>query len=218
MNYPPGMLYHNIDILSKPSILYCIADVQYNGRARSTLATGRYLIIRKNDNSIAVHGGLCNKPCNYINKCTSSMVDGNTLTFSNRNESICIVIHQIVNELILTEWSESKPNITRTEKELVLKLLSKWDELIGVECAIELEFKTNFGQIDILGISKNNIHHVIEVKRKTVTVSNCYQVRRYLECLNNVECIGYLASPSINKKAEAALADFGLRWIQIDFD
>lgn len=219
--YSTMQLLDGLLILHKPSILYCTADVQYNGRARSTLNSGRYLIVRKNDNSIAVHNGLCNKPCNYINRCTSSVIDGNTLVFSARGESICITIYEVITETDLSEWSEQKPIITRTEKELVAKLVSKWNSLIGIECSIQLEYQTIHGPIDILGIDINNTYHVVEVKRKVVTVSNCYQIRKYLECLDavaNMKHVGYLASPAISDKAKSVAESFGVRWVCIDFD
>lgn len=49
----------------KPFALYAECSIIYDGRAYSTLANGRYLIIYKQDGSLLIHGGDLCKPRNY---------------------------------------------------------------------------------------------------------------------------------------------------------
>jgi len=200
-------------------VLFADCDVIYDGRASSILQRGNYLIIRKPDHSLSIHGSTLIQPRNYL-AGGSVVYNENVLEFVYKKEKIIIRIYNIISIVELTNWSDHKISITKTERELALKIVNNWDTYFNnsnVEYIYQ-EYQTSLGPIDIFGKS-TDADYVIEVKRKTCSIKDVTQLLRYVEAIETPNRIikGYLASPSINKNALKYLTKHGMNHLQIDF-
>ena len=198
-------------------ILYFHGTVKYDGRANSHLGPGNFLLTYKRDGSLTIHGGTLCTPRNYMSPgCTIKHV-GNSLIFERKKEIITVDIQKIINHFHPVDWCESEVIISRTEADLVNKLVENWVDYFGFECAsIEREVESGVGKIDILGIDMFGIKHVVEAKRNKATITNCGQLRKYVEALGS-DAIGYLAAPDISDKALQYLMNFGFKFIRVEF-
>lgn len=205
---------------STPFILYAECSIIYDGRAYSTLELGNYLLLYKSDGSFLVHGADLCKPRNYQQAGSILNVDGNQIISNNKKEKIIIDINNIISYTPLHDWSYSKIEITKTEKELVNKLINNWHDYFDDDFyIIQQEFKTEHGPIDLVGITEDEKYYVIEVKRKKATISNITQLKRYVDILSKKNKVfGYLASPEISDNALKFLKDSGFNWIEVGFD
>jgi RecB family endonuclease NucS len=207
---------------SVPFCLFADCTVLYDGRASSTLERGRYLIVKKTDGSYLIHGSDKCPPRNYQGPNSKLTIDGDRLICTNRKEVIIVTVYDIINYHELINWSSAKIKISKTEKELVDKIQNNWASYFPDKTHLELhrEFKTAVGDIDLLGVSIN-CYLAIEAKRKKITLKDCTQLRRYIEHLQEGmpgTIDGWLAAPSIGKKALQYLKKHNLHWLQIDFD
>lgn len=201
-------------------ILYADSEVYYSGRASSFLDRGRYIIIHKSDGSLLIHGSSKTTPINYQGPGAKLEYADNLLISKRKSETIKVIIYNIISYIPLEEWSNLSLKIEKTEKELVQKLYNNWENYFNVKLVnIYLEYKSNLGPIDFLGIDNENTYHVVEVKRKTAVINHCSQLKRYLESLEeqNIKTIGYIASPKISKSALAYLEKHNYKWINLNF-
>lgn len=205
---------------NKPFALYANCEVRYSGRADSYLEAGRYLIIHKEDGTLLIHNAIKNPPRNYQGPGAKLTILSNKLISKRKAEIIEITIHDIIHYIPLAGWSNSGVSISKTERDLVNKLFLNWYDYIQADLElIYIEYQNDLGVIDMLGIDANNVHHVIEAKRITASLSHCSQLKRYLEYFNehNVETVGYIASPKIGVNALNYLHKHGCKWIEIQF-
>lgn len=205
-----------------PFSLYADCYVEYVGRAYSTLEKGRYLLLHKSDGSFLVHGSLFCKANNYQGAGSIITLENNKLICKNKKESIIATVDHIISYAELHDWSSAKPNISRTEKDLVNKLHDNWNTYFPDECvAIHKEYKTSLGDVDILGLTISGRRIVVEVKRRKVVIKDCTQLRRYVEFFSDAgitDITGWLASPDISKSALKYLEKHGLYWTAVQFD
>jgi len=180
--------------------------------------------MRKNDGSVSVHAGGLIPARNYLGSgailVSGEIKDGDTLVFAKKSEKISIFIDKVITFSNLEDWSEDSVKLRRTEKELVLKVFNDWPDYFDIECfSIVREFKTEHGAIDILGTEFDQTKHVIEVKRRKATISDCGQVRRYVEVLqtDGFDVFGYLMAPDIGDKALIHLQNLGFKYINVEF-
>lgn len=200
-------------------LLYFDGTVYYNGRASSTLGPGRFLLLRKNDGSVSIHGGSLIVARNYIGKNAKCQSRNNYLSFCKGGESLTIEMANIIYCQELNDWSEDLVQVVRTEQELVEKLFDNWFDYFDVDFdIIYTEYSTSLGSIDMLGIDSDGVHHVVEVKRRKCSISAVSQLKRYVDELSkNNRVQGYLAAPAIGKNVARYLEELGFRWIRIDF-
>lgn len=191
--------------------------VIYDGRAFSTLDTGTYLIIRKSDGSFQVHNRSNVKPINYQRpKSKISCDDGNIICL-NGKEKIIVEIDNIVN-FVNMDLSDNKVVISRTEKDLVDKMVANIESFIDTRIDdIIREYQTPVGNIDIMVLGE--VNYAIEMKRKSGTIKDCTQIKRYRDYLcESMEVVGVLACPQILKNAAKYLKDNNMEYFHIDFD
>lgn len=202
-------------------ILFADCDVTYSGRASSFLHRGNYLIVYKPDQSLSIHGASLVQPRNYLSGGTRIIQKDNIITFHCKKEQIQVTIHGSTILTPLVDWSDHKIIICKTEKELALKIFHNWDDYFS-DTDVEMihhEFQTPLGPIDVLGQSAD-IDYIIEVKRRTATIKDVTQLRRYAEAIETPtrSIIGFLAAPAISKKALDYLHKHDLRFLKIEFD
>lgn len=109
---------------------------------------------------------------------------------------------------------------------MVDKLINNWAAYIQSDkVTIHREFLTILGPVDIVGIEKDtNHHHVVEVKRKTISIPNISQLNRYVTAIREAHhplaqppTTGYIASPSIGERAAKYCKSLGFIYIKLEF-
>lgn len=203
---------------------FCLSfygSVRYDGRAVGLLGPGNFLLLRKNDGSVSVHGGVNIPPRNYMGGGTKMHMNvtagSGTISFKRKKEIIWIEITKIHFMEKMEDWSTDEVRLRKTEKELVHKIFTDWGDYIDGEFdIIEKEYPTKYGPVDLIGFGEEVA--VIEVKRRKATVSDCTQLRRYVEAFEPASVRGYLASPEIGDNAVKYLEKHGYEWILVEFD
>jgi len=144
-------------------------------------------------------------------------VECGRLAFTRHGETIEVIVDEVLFYREMDGWSEDEVRLRRTEKELVQKLFWNWPDYFDIECfSIETEVQTEHGPIDLLGTEFDETKHVIEVKRRKATVTDCGQLRKYVETFESAR--GYLAGPEIGDKALEYLEKLGFEWVEVRFD
>jgi len=201
--------------MEKGIVLIADCTVTYNGRAKSELERGTYLIIYKNDGSLAIHGQNKIMPLNYISNNSILTTENNTYTWKRKQEQIIIKVFNEYTKYPI-ELSPHTPKITNTEKDLADKIVKNWDNLVKHQGSIEREKPTPHGPIDIYSHSKDG-HIIIEVKRKNATLKDITQVLRYRETFTgNSHC--YIAAPKISAKALIYANKHEVKFLEVNFD
>ncbi len=206
-------------MLKSSTAIYFRGTVTYTGRALGNLPLGNYLLLIKNDRSISIHGGTKISPRNYlgVDSITSGEPqNGHDLVFIKKNETIVIHFDHIHHRYTLKDWSEDEVEITNTEAHLVQKLVAEIDCYIPNAIAVEREVQSGVGPVDVLVITDDDVKHVIEAKRRKASTADCSQLHRYC-CQFSGDVKGYIASPSIGKKALSYLESLGYSWIKVSF-
>lgn len=219
--------------------LFAACEVYYNGRASSTLQLGNYLIVHKPDSSLSIHGASFSKPLNYQNGSskvefiTDEVIldDLGTNLFSavpkfiiraeNKGEVLYVAVHQVHSETQHDGWSDHKIKLTRSERDLVNQIFENLDTYFpDTDVAlVELEALTPYGSVDILIVDTAGIRHIVEVKRKIVSVAGCGQLARYA---NHYTRLGfgvkqYVAAPGISRNAQAYADNNDQTFVLVEF-
>jgi len=203
--------------LKAPFLLYANCSIEYDGRANSKLKPGNYLVIHKNDGSLLIHGGDKTTAKNYQSSGAVLELAANAVVSRRRNETIKVIISEILFYKALDNWSEHNIAIVKTESDLVNKLVANIDDYLGIEVEkVIREYTTDLGKVDVCAIGKDGKLHLIEVKRIKATKNHCNQLRKYMDCVDN--SLGYLASPEIGESTLKFMNEKGYKWIQVTFD
>lgn len=199
-------------------VIVANCNVQYEGRASSTLEDGDYLIIIKDDNSIQIQGQKLNKSLNYMN-CKTIEHRSNKIMARSKKEQITINLNKIISKTKFN-LSDNRPKLLNTEDDLVNKLAANLN-LITDEKIIKVtkEFRTKYGNIDLLVETETNCgnftnNYIIEVKRNRININACKQIQKYLECIQGV---GILCAPKIIKSAQDYCDLKYLTYLKLEF-
>jgi len=209
-----------IDV-TKSFILYAQCAISYDGRAKSELQQGNYIIMHKSDGSIMIHGGTLTTPLNYQPPGAILKKIENILISTRKNETLTIRIYDIKHYYQINEWSTHKIAIQYTEDDLREQIIKNIDKYFTNIAEIHKEFQTPFGPVDLLIIEREDaFHNVVELKRKHANISACTQVERYVryftEC--KIKCQGYIMCPSISKGALNYTKSHDIKFIGVDFE
>ncbi len=202
--------------LSKSFTLFFNGNVLYDGRASSALCDGNYLLLKKSDGCIQIHGATKTNPLNYMASGTTLRFDANKIICKRKSEVVEITINEIIN-LMYFDLSDNSIQLIKSEAHLVDKLCNNISTYLNInsEYTITREYKTKYGPIDVL-VQAGGITYVIEAKRKKITISACIQVRKYGEEFE--QPILYVAGPAIGKPASEYAKKHGIGYININFD
>lgn len=219
--------------------LFASAEVFYNGRATSTLQVGNYLIIHKPDASLSIHGASFSKPLNYQNGSSKVEIikdeivleDMGANLFSatplfviraeNKGEVLYVAVHEVYSDVRHEGWSDHKIVLTRSERDLVNQIINDLDVYFPDVDAVlvELEAPTPYGSVDILILDAAGIRHIVEVKRRTVSVAGCGQLARYANYYVGMgfEVRQYVAAPGISRNAQEYATNNGQEFVLAEF-
>jgi len=183
-------------------IIHANASIEYDGRAYSTLEKGTYIIIRKSDGSLMIHGATLNKPLNYQPPGATIQVNDDEIISRYKKETIKIKLYNIINVYPITTWSDNKIKISKTEKDAKKIIISMLPKIIDNITQIHDEYQTPNGPVDLVVIDDKNTHHVIEVKRKKLYLNHLVQLNKYLDHFkqSDITAVGYLAGTGISDK------------------
>ena len=200
-------------------ILYANCQVDYNGRAKSFLENGNFLIIHKGDGTLLIHGGTLCTPRNYQPPGAILKLFDNKLISDRKGEKIVITINKKLDYTELTNWSTNKIDISKTEDNLRNYIADNIDKLLGIKSVeVYKEFKTPVGSVDLLAIDSKGLYHIIEVKRGTASLQSVSQLTRYSDYFLSIErnICDYVASPKISKNALRLMNEQSQTWLQVD--
>jgi RecB family endonuclease NucS len=202
-------------------VIFADCNVQYEGRAASSLCDGRYLIVIKSDGSLIIHDGQKLKPKNYIGPKAKIVFEDDQVNAVCKKESIRINLLKVYHDLVLDGWDSNGLDLVRTEFELRDKLADDVVSYLGVTpVSVEREVQASYGKIDLLVLDSNEVYHIIEVKRGQASISACSQLYRYYSSFcapNGCRFKGYIAAPRITDSGLRLLEEYGLGYIKIDF-
>jgi len=216
------------EAISSKKMLILIGSnrVEYWGRAASKLSKGKRMLLIKGDGSFAIHQNRLLRPVNYMmNARISTSLKEDVLVLEAKKlkpkESIKVFFHDI--DFIQSfEMSESADlRLFGSEKEL--------SDLLGQDLSfIEQGLKPfkregmfRKGVVDILAEDSLGKLVVIEVKRRQASYAAVSQLHRYMkqvENLKNRQTRGILIAPEITKPARELLEQYGLEFVQLDFE
>ncbi len=207
-------------------ILYARCEVWYKGRAESYLAPGDYLIIRKKDGTLLIHGATLTTPLNYQPPGAEleykRTPEGIILTSTRKKEVIKIKIQEVYTHLSADSWSNNKITLWGTEGHLREYVIKNIDKYFPGHIDVSVEYNTPVGAVDLLVIQDKppeRVYNVIELKRKKATLAACSQLGRYLQYFRTtmrVITIGYIFSPSITTNALTHLQYNGSHHVKVD--
>lgn len=219
--------------------LFARSEVFYNGRATSTLEAGNYLIVHKPDASISVHGASFSKPLNYQNGSSKVEIiedatvldDMGVNLFSerpafviraeNKGEVLYVGIHKVHSNVIHEGWDDNKIRLTRSERDLVNQIFNNLDTYFPeVDLVLaELEAPTPYGSVDLLMLDTSGTRHIVEVKRKVVSVAGCGQLSRYANYYSSLgfKIRQYVAAPGISRNAQGYCDNNDQEFVLVDF-
>jgi RecB family endonuclease NucS len=208
-------LRYIVGSLEDAFVLYGTFSVIYSGRAESELERGQYLIVHKIDGTLLVHGSTNITARNYQGPGSKlEVVDNSLISHNKSGESLTIIIHRISNVLRPVAWSRTKIKLSKSERDLVNKIIAEMDKYIPNSALISIEHQTRVGPIDIYVVDINNQEHVIEVKRGKASLASGSQLARYLGAFP--KAVGYLMSPNISKNAEIWCQEHNIKYVRVE--
>lgn len=199
--------------------LVCECEIDYHGRARSTLGRGERMLILKQDGTLIVHQKTGRNPVNWMPPKSRTQIKSKdgflelVTTKHRQRERMEIKIHSVktIDHFDLEDYETIE--LHGTERDFV-------NDLIRNPSLIEKGFRlsknervTVAGSIDISGVDSEGNPVVVEVKRSKATPHDAEQLKRYVETLSKKtekRVRGILVAPSSSSKARRLLVRYGL--------
>ncbi len=200
-------------------------QVNYVGRASSTLEPGERILIIKADGSLLVHRPVGYEPVNWQPAGSIFHVQVNDDELEVRGirqkprESVRVTFDRVymVSALDLSDSGDFL--LHASEDDMHRAILLKPELLEEGFKPISWEKKIEPGFVDIYGEDKNGKLVIIEVKRKTASKEAALQLAKYIEPIKakvNREVRAVLVAPSLGKDVQRMLVTLGLEYKALD--
>ncbi len=200
-------------------------QVNYVGRASSTLEPGERILIIKADGSLLVHRPVGYEPVNWqpAGSVFDVKVKDDELEVrgirQKPRESVRVTFDRVymVSALDLSDSGDFL--LHASEDDMHRAILLKPELLEEGFKPISWEKKVEPGFVDIYGEDKNGKLVIVEVKRKTATKEAALQLAKYIEPIKakvNREVRAVLVAPSLGKDVQRMLATLGLEYKVLD--
>jgi RecB family endonuclease NucS len=200
-------------------------QVNYVGRASSTLEPGERILIIKADGSLLVHRPVGYEPVNWQPAGSVFHVQVNDDELEVRGirqkprESVRVTFDRVymVSALDLSDSGDFL--LHASEDDMHRAILLKPELLEEGFKPISWEKKVEPGFVDIYGEDKNGKLVIIEVKRKTASKEAALQLAKYIEPIKakvNREVRAVLVAPSLGKDVQRMLVTLGLEYKALD--
>jgi len=196
-------------------------QVDYVGRASSTLELGERIVILKPDGSALVHRPRDYAPVNWQPPGSifrTRVVDGNLhlRAFRRKENEALEVVFDDVRVVVVSDLKDSgKFFLHASEKDMQDAILAEPSLLEEGFRPIKAERPVDPGFIDILGVDRDNVLTVVEIKRNPATSEAVLQLQKYMDVFTKVEgrkVRGILVAPELAKRAQTLLASLGLEF------
>jgi RecB family endonuclease NucS len=195
--------------------------VEYQGRASSTLESGERTVILKQDGSALVH-----RPTNYapVNWQPPGSIFRTTIKDDNlsirafrrkENETLEVTFDRIILVAVLDLHDSGMFYLHASEKDMQEAILIQPDLLEAGFRPIKAEKPVEPGFIDIMGVDKDNVLTIVEIKRNPATSEAVLQLQKYVDVFKNDSTRrirGILVAPGLARGAQGLLAKLGLEF------
>ena len=200
-------------------------QVNYVGRASSTLEPGERILIIKADGSLLVHRPVGYEPVNWqpAGSIFHVQVKDDELEIrgirQKPRESVHVTFDKVymVSALDLSDSGDFL--LHASEDDMHRAILLKPELLEEGFKPISWEKKVEPGFVDIYGEDKNGKLVIVEVKRKTASKEAALQLAKYIEPIKakvNREVRAVLVAPSLGKDVQRMLVTLGLEYKALD--
>ena len=200
-------------------------EVDYHGRASSTLTLGERIAVFKEDGSVLVHRPVGYKPVNWQPPGCIFHVNatGNNLQIKavrrKPRESVKISFERVylVSVMSLVDNGEFALHATEEDMQKAVLLVPSLVE-DGLK-PIAYEKKVEPGFVDVYCEDNVGRFVVIEIKRKTAGKEAALQLAKYVKAVRrtvNKDVRGVLAAPSFGKGVQRLLTTLGLEFKALD--
>jgi RecB family endonuclease NucS len=195
--------------------------VDYQGRASSTLEPGERMVMLKPDGSALVHRPTNYAPVNWQPPGSifrTSIKEGNLSIRAFRrkeNETLEVTFDRIIMIAILDLQDSGGFYLHASEKDMQEAILFQPDLLEEGFRPIKAEKPVEPGFIDIMGVDKDNVLIIVEIKRNPATSEAVLQLQKYMDVFKNDSTRrirGILVAPEIARGAQGLLAKLGLEF------
>jgi RecB family endonuclease NucS len=174
-------------------VVFAECSAIYAGRGDTTLERALRAILIKRDGSVSIHNDSANKPMNYMKMASLEKTfdeHGNEVwKFDARHESLAITIYEILGEVdkeLVDKDSDPGGEASGTEAHLQKWIFENPSALGEGFTAVQREFATGAGSVDLLVLSPEGKPVAVEVKR-VATLGAVDQVRRYVDSMRALE-------------------------------
>jgi RecB family endonuclease NucS len=200
-------------------------QVNYAGRASSTLEPGERILIIKADGSLLVHRPVGYEPVNWQPsgsifhvKASETNLEVHAVRQKPR-ENVKITFSNLLMVSALNLDDSGEFLLYASEKDMHQAILLKPSLLEEGFKPISYEKKVEPGFVDVYGVDKDGKLVVVEVKRKTAGKEAVLQLARYMDAIKekaNRELRGVLVAPSLGKDVQRLLVTMGLEFKALD--
>jgi len=195
--------------------------VDYQGRASSTLEPGERTVILKPDGSALVHRPTNYAPVNWQPPGSifrTAIKDDNLSIRAFRmkeNETLEVTFDRIIMVAVLDLRDSGAFYLHASEKDMQAAILFQPALLEEGFRPIKAEKSVEPGFIDIMGVDKDNVLTIVEIKRNPATTEAVLQLQKYMDVFKNDSTRrirGILVAPELAKGAQGLLAKLGLEF------
>lgn len=192
--------------------------VQYEGRASSHLSSGERLVILKSDGSALIHRPKDYSPVNWQppGSLYQTWLKNNQLivrVYSRKDHEVMEIAFsgiKLVSALDLKDAGEF--NLYASESDMQKAILIQPSLLEDGFRPVTIERPVDPGFIDILGVDKDNILTLVEIKRVKASKKAVLQLKKYVDVMQiektrRIRAI--LVAPVLGKGAQKTLASLG---------
>jgi len=201
-------------------------QVNYVGRASSTLEPGERILIIKADGSLLVHRPVGYEPVNWQPSGSVFHVqvnDENDLEIhairQKPRENVKIAFSNVLMVSALSLDDAGDFLLYASEEDMHKAILLNPSLLEEGFKPISYEKKVEPGFVYVYGVDKNGKLVVVEVKRKTAGKEAVLQLARYISAIKekaNRELRGILVAPNLGKDVQRMLVTMGLEFKALD--
>ena len=200
-------------------------QVNYVGRATSTLEPGERILIIKADGSLLVHRPVGYEPVNWQPSGSIFHVQAKDDKLEihgvrqKPRENVKVTFTRVLMASSMSLEDSGEFLLYASEEDMHRAILLKPELLEEGFKPISYEKKVEPGFVDVYGEDKSGRLVVVEVKRKTAGKEAVLQLARYINAIKgkaNRELRGVLVAPGLGKNVQRMLVTLGLEYKSLD--
>ena len=202
-------------------LLVARCSATYAGRLSSTLTSAVRLVMVKADGCVAIHADVgAYKPLNWMNAPNSLREEeGRWVVTNPAGERLEIHFEEVLEDVAYELDTERGLTLDGVERELQALLFDHPDHLeLGLR-AVQREFRTDLGPVDLLCRDQEGTAVAVEVKR-IGEIDGVEQLTRYLERLDRDPLLtpvrGLFAATVVKPQARVLAESRGIGWVEVD--